>query len=111
MDNGLLQDLMMGAMGAGGGMGAGAGAGMPAAGAGGGNPFGQHGMSPQLMQFASGALSGRGFQGGIGKLMGGILAQKMRERMQQQMPGNIPGGNSQDFLLSGDPGSGMQTMG
>jgi len=82
MDNGLLQALMMGAMANGAG---GSGAGMPAADNGtGGGPLGQGGMSPQLLQFASGAMNGGGLQGGVGKLMGGILAQKMRQRMQEQ---------------------------
>ena len=83
MDNGLLQALMMGAMA----NGASGGAGMPAAdngASGGGGPLGQGGMSPQLLQFASGAMNGGGLQGGVGKLMGGILAQKMRQRMQEQ---------------------------
>lgn len=99
MDNGLLQALMMG-MG-----GAGAGAGTPGVvppAAESGGMFGNGGMSPQLMQFASGALGG-GFQGGVGKLMGGLLMQKVRQRMQQQA-------NPADQLLSGDPGAGGQPM-
>ena len=119
MNSTLLQALMMGMNGAGGGgMGPGAGipgagVGMPAVGgdSGDGGLLGQGGMSPQLLQFAAGAFSdGGGLQGGVGKLLGGVLAQKMKQRLAQQVPGG-GSGNPLDSLLSGDPGSGMQPMG
>lgn len=106
MDNGLLQALMMGMAGGGGGMpGAGAvGGQLPAGAASSGNPLAiGGGMSPQLMQFAQGAMAG-GFQGGVGKLLGGLLAQKMKQRMQPQ------GQNPLDMVMSGDPGQGIQPM-
>lgn len=99
MNNQLLQALMMG-MGGAGGAGGGADSGA------GNSPFVNGGMSPQLLQFASGALSGS-FQGGVGKLMGGLLAQKMKQRMLQQQPQS---GNPLDQLLSGDPGANIQSM-
>lgn len=108
MNSQLLQALMMG-------MGGQSGAGMPAAGGlampadtsgGGDNPFGQGGLSPQLLQFASGALSGGGMQGGVGKLLGGMLAQWMKQRMQPQQSSN-----PLDALFQGgDPGTGGQPM-
>ena len=115
MNSAILQALMMGmnggGMGAGPGMGGAPGLPMPAAGGdtGGDSPFGQGGMSPQLLQFASGALTGGGLQGGVGKLLGGMLAQKMKQRLVQQMPGGGDG-NPLSALLSGDPGSGGQPM-
>lgn len=116
MNNGLLQALMMGAMGGGGaGMpGVGSGLPMPGAGAGmgAGGMLGEGGLSPQLMQFAAGAIGGGGgFQGGVGKLMGGLLAQKMKQRMGQRLPGSNLSGNPLESLLSGDPGSGVQPIG
>lgn len=69
------------------------------------NPFGNGGLSPQLLRFASGALGGGGFQGGVGKLMGGLLAQRMRQQAQQQQSGN-----PLVQLFSGDPGAGGQPM-
>lgn len=89
------------------GMGGAGGAGGGADSGAGNSPFVNGGMPPQLLQFASGALSGGGFQGGIGKLMGGLLAQKMKQRMLQQQPQS---GNPLDQLLSGDPGANMQPM-
>ena len=103
MDSGLLQAMMTGMAGGLGGMpGQGAVSGqLPAGAAASSNPLaiGQ-GMSPQLMQFAQGALTG-GFQGGAGKLLGGLLAQKMRQRMQQPADG-LP--------MAGDPGMGDQPV-
>lgn len=112
MNSQLLQALMMG-MGGGTGTGTGlpmaGGLGMPADSSGSESMFGGGGMSPQLLQFASGALTGGGFQGGVGKLMGGLLAQKMKQRLMQQQQPQPQGGNPLDALFSGgDPGFGGQ---
>lgn len=115
MNSAILQALVMGMNGGQGGTGPGAGipgagVGMPTVGgdSGDGGLLGQGGMSPQLLQFASGALTGGGLQGGVGKLLGGMLAQRIKQLRTQQIPGE---GNPLGTLMSGDPGSGMQPMG
>lgn len=110
MNNQLLQALMMGMGGAGGAGGAGMPVPLMAGVAGGGSdsPLGSGGFSPELQQFAMGALGGGGFQGGMGQLLGGMLAKKMKLRQQQQQAVN-----PLDQLISGTPnetGYPMQPM-